>query len=501
MMYLNTIDNVLDQVVGPLVEELEGRCLLSSAPLAAAMAAASEPANAVVQPVSLTGTFAGTAHVGRVSTGLLSASGVHSVPATLSLTEGANGLLTGLLTFGPATNFTVQTFSVQGVVKGHSFDAAIWQGAAGTAATSVGEVRGHINGSGSILHGNLFARLNGKSDRATFSLTPSGSAQATLVAATPDTSTTLEDFIGSARLHVPRGFAGIVPAVAGTSTTPTSGNTGFSINITGQSADGMLAGNLFVQNLGTFDFVGVRSGRSESIFFDGPAGSGEFKGRVASDDVSVSGSMFDNLSGQVLTAHVTARNSAAPAPASASATSASSNIAANTLNNTALGLGLGGTPFAAGTGATTTNGVGNTGFTNTSTTTTTTVGTGLGGTPASTSTSAPLGGSANGTLDGFPVFTGSVGSAGGSVGSAGGSVGSTGGSIGTPGSNSFLVGGVGSNVGLGAPGAVSDLVGSVGSSGGSIGMPGSSTMLVGSVGSSGGSLSSAGESLSATGLG
>ena len=137
MMYLDSEK----RIVGPLVEELEGRRLLSSAP-AMTLTPDSDPVRAAAQSISLAGAFGGEAHVGQASAGLLGTSGTRSVVATLTLAEDANGLITGSLTFGPATSFTSETFSLQGTAKGRDFDAAIWQGAVGSSATSAGRFEG-----------------------------------------------------------------------------------------------------------------------------------------------------------------------------------------------------------------------------------------------------------------------------------------------------------------------------------------------------------------------
>jgi hypothetical protein len=466
-----------------VVEELEGRQLLS----------ASVGAAAAAHSAILNGNYSGTLHVGHLAAGFFGATAAanpHSIPASLSVTQGVNGLVTGTLAVGATANTSAQTYTVQGVARGRKFDAVFWQGSSLASSTASGQIKGSLDGAGTLVHGSLSERVGGHVSKATFKFSPSLSLTQVLSNSSPfvpdTTSASLVDYVGVAHLHVPHALKGTT--LSGQTAKLASGKEGFSLNVTQQSANGSVGGTLLVQNLGTFDFVGSRTGSKETLVINGANGSGTASVHMGGN-VSISGSLSDLLNGQVLSGSFHARNTLIANSSSASA--GNSNSSGNGQVNASTpspfgtsGLGLGGTPTNTTAGASlgTTSATGssaanntNTATTNGSVTNTSTggVGLGIGGTPTATgSTTSTTGGSANGDVTNFPPAVGSPGSAGGA--------------IGTPGSGTTLVGSPGSaGSAIGAPGSGTTLVGSPGSAGGAAGTPGSASDLVGSVSTTG----------------
>ena len=483
----------LASAIGAVIEGLEDRQLLSAVVGPAA------------QTAILNGNYTGTLHVGHLNAGFFGATAAanpHTIPATLDVTEGANGLITGTLSLGAAAGTSAQTFNVQGVDVGRKFDAVFWQGSSLATATASGELKGNLTGGGTLVHGSVIERIGGHVAHANFKLSPSVTTAQLVSAATlfgPSTTSSVSNYVGTAHLHVPHALVGTTLSGG---VKLASGKEGLSLNVTEQSANGSLAGTITLQGLGTFNFVGTRNGSKETLVFNGANGSGTATAHVGSANVAISGSFSDMLNGQILTGSFHARNVVSTTASNASGSGSNSNSGGGTnastgspITGTTAGMGLGGTPTATtgGTSVGTTNATSSAQLNNSGTATnngaTSGVGLGLGGTPTPIAGSPGSAGGAPGT-PGSPTLVGSPGSAGGAIGTPGsptiaGSPGSAGGAIGTPGS-ATLVGSPGSAGGaIGTPGSPT-LVGSPGSAGSAIGTPGSVSDLVGSVNTTGG---------------
>jgi hypothetical protein len=386
----------------PFIEPLENRCLLSAA----------------AAPLQLAGTtFAGNLYLGHLfanfaQSGASTTGQSHVRAMTVSIeSENANGLIVGT-----ANVQNLGTFNLTGTAMGNRLDAVITSTTAGTGQINGGLVNGTMRMNGS------FVDQSGKqTERGAFQLNRN-----TSVAGATGTS-------GAVATTAPPTASNSTDKIAAGSYVGATGNRhGISIDVTNETADGLIEGVVVLQNVGTFNFQGVTNGRTFTLFVDGADGSGTISGTVGTNSFRLAGNLNTQQGSSSVKTHFKAVNAAVPAPKRATSGA----------NGAGVSLGSGNTNFPPtldnGAGGVTNNG----GMTITP--------------PPSAGTGTNTGTAGSGTLtnigsnNGAPITGSGIGSAG----------------SGTTGSGNDLNGGLSNIGGVGSTTTSGSTIGSVGSTGG-----------------------------------
>lgn len=386
----------------PAIEPLENRCLLSAA----------------VAPVQLGGaSFAGSLHLGHLFANFAQSgasttgqSHVHAMAISIE-SENANGLIVGT-----ASVQNLGTFNLTGTVAGNRVDAVITSATFGT-----GQIDGRLVDGTMRMNGSLVDQSGKQTERGAFQLNRN-----TAVAGATGTSG------ATAAIAAPTVSSSTGRIAAGSYVGATSNRHGISIDVTNETADGLIEGVVVLQNVGTFNFQGVTNGKTFTLFVDGADGSGMITGTVGTNSFKLAGNLATQQGSSSVKTHFEAVNAAVPAPKRATSGS----------NGSGVSLGSGNTNFPTnldnGAGGATNNG----GMTITP--------------PPAAGTGTNTGAAGSGTLTNIGSNTGAP-ITGSGIGSAG---------SGTTGSGNDLNGGL-SNIGGAGSTTTGSTIGGVGSTSGS----------------------------------
>ena len=326
----------------PAIEPLENRCMLSAA----------------AAPLQLAGaSFTGSLHLGQIlanfAQGGATATGrSHLRAMTVSIeSENANGLIVGT-----ANVQNLGTFNLTGTVSGNRVDAVIINATSGT-----GQIGGRLIDGTMRMNGGFVDQSGKQTERGAFQLNRN-----TAVAGVTGTSG------ATATIAAPTASNSTGKIAAGSYVGATGNRHGISIDVTNETADGLIEGVAVLQNVGTFNFQGVTNGRTFTLFVDGADGSGTITGTVGTNSYKLAGNLATQQGSSSVKTHFEAVNAAVPAPKRATSGSNGSGVtlgSGNTNFPTNLDNGAGGVtnnggmtvtpPPAAGTG--TNNGAGGSG--------------------------------------------------------------------------------------------------------------------------------------------
>jgi len=391
----------------PAVEPLENRCLLSAA----------------MAPLQLAGaTFTGNLHLGHLfanfaQSGASTAGQSHVRAMTVSIeSENANGLIVGT-----ANVQNLGTFNLTGRAIGNHVDAVTTSATSGT-----GQIDGRLVDGTMRMNGSFLDQSGKQTERGAFQLNRN-----TAVAGATGTSGAI------ATIAAPTASNSTGKIAAGSYVGAAGKRNGISIDVTNETADGLIEGVVDLKNVGTFNFQGVTNGKTFTLLVDGASGSGTITGKVGANSYKLAGNLSTQQGASSVKTHFEAVNAAVPAPKRAVSGSNGSGVSLGsgntnfppTMDNGAGGVNNNGgmtitPPPAAGTG--TNNGAGGSGD--------------LSGTGSNTGapiTGSGIGSAGSGTtgsgndLNGGLSNIGGVGST--TTGSTIGSVGSTGGTTSTGG--------------------------------------------------------------------
>lgn len=320
----------------PAIEPLENRCLLSAA----------------VAPVQLAGaSFAGNLHLGHLfanfaESGASTTGQSHVRAMEVSIeSENANGLIVGT-----ANVQNLGTFNLTGKVADNRVDAVITSATSGT-----GQINGRLVDGALRMSGSFVDQSGKQTERGAFQLNRN-----TSVAGATGTSG------ATATIAAPTASSTTGKIAAGSYVGATGNRHGISIDVTNETADGLIEGVVVLQNVGTFNFQGVTNGKSFTLFVDGADGSGTITGTVGTNSFKLLGNLNTQQGSSSVKTHFEAVNAAVPAPKRSISGSGGSGVSlgsGNTNFPTNLDNGAGGVtnnagmtitpPPAAGTGTNT----------------------------------------------------------------------------------------------------------------------------------------------------